>query len=376
MHCDTNIPNYDFTDPTSLVTDDVYACMAQCSVARPECYGVAFNVPDGFCYLKKEGIGNSTLLTGDIATHSALVIPTSQLSSTDTSCPFTSSSLQSTDNGMQFDIECGQDILGGDYCPTGNSSCPFHASSLGECMALCSQSHPLCSGVSFNPDMIVGYANCYPKNNLASQAFTTHTGFVIHSAVAKITNGTSNCTDQARVSASGKSYTTNCNQNQAGNDLTVYHDTSLDRCLDTCATWTSGSCIGVVFDAHMDLGWQNCYLKNGTSTPQYNTSATFALLSNSTSSASSSSSSSKAWIAGPVVGGIVVLALLAGFFIWMKRRKARQYAAPFNSNLRAQNDRKVAELGGGRAKYVPYGPPAGVGDTAGRGGIYGPEGVN
>jgi len=340
VQCNSNIPGNDFEFPTSLTTVDVYDCMRHCSVARPECFGISFNVPNGFCYLKNSSVVGTYIDGTDTSTNSALVTPTSQLSSADTTCPFGNQTSHTSDNGMEFLVSCGLDIRAGDYCPPAqNSSCRWHASSLTDCMNQCSTSHPLCTGVSYNPDMVMGYANCYPKNNFASQGFMSGESFVTHSAVAAVKNITVNCVNNGNLTASNnKAFNTQCNQNRAGNDLTVYHEISLQNCINNCGTYTG--CVGVIFDGNMELGWENCYLKSATGTPLYNSTATFALVTgvkdatstsgsstpgssgSSGSSASKGNSGSKAWIAGVVVAVIVVLALIAGFAIWWRRRQA------------------------------------------------------
>ncbi|KAJ5736952.1 uncharacterized protein N7483_002077 [Penicillium malachiteum] len=60
----------------------------------------------------------------------------------------------------------------------------------------------------------------------------------------------------------------------------------------------------------------------GTLAPS-NTADSSSSLSSSLSSSSSSSSSSKAWIAGPVVGAVAGIALVAGLIFWCIRRKCQ-----------------------------------------------------
>jgi hypothetical protein len=326
--CLSNLPGSDFEFPTTLVTDDVYACMEQCSTAHPACYGIAYNIPNGFCYLKNSSVVGTSFDTTDKSTHSALVTPVTQLTAGDTSCPFGDQTTQQTSNGMEFEVHCGKDMQGGDYCPGGNNAtCPWHATSLSDCMGKCSTAHPLCTGVSFNADMDEGYANCYPKNNLATAGFVSGESWVTHSAVAAISNITTNCADNANITATNnKEFGLQCNQNRAGNDITVYHEVSLQKCAENCATYTGSQCLAVIFDGNMELGWENCYLKSATGIPAYNSTATFALITGvkdvSSSGSSSKKSSSKAWIAGLVVGLIVLLALIVALAIIWRRRNA------------------------------------------------------
>jgi hypothetical protein len=160
-NCHSNIAGSDFEFPTTLLTADLYDCIRHCSLHSPLCYGVSYNFNDSHCYLKNSSVVGATIKGDDTVTHSALVSPTSQFNALDSTCPFTDSSTQKTNDGMSFKISCGKDINGGDYCPPStNSSCPVHASSLSDCMNQCSSSHPLCTAVTYNPGMENGYANC------------------------------------------------------------------------------------------------------------------------------------------------------------------------------------------------------------------------
>lgn len=281
----------------------------------------------GACWLKNSGALNATMID-DVATHNAVISPSSQLTNTDTTCPYTNGSTQTTDNGLAMQISCNLEIENESYCPQNSTSCPWHATSLSDCMDLCSKAHPLCTAVSYNPGMRAGYSNCYPKNEVAGDLILTNNSTVIfHSAVTAIGNLTTTCKDDAIVSSSnGEQFTTSCDQYRPGSDLTVYHETNITKCMDTCVTYTKGDCIGVVFDPDMGLGWENCFLKSATGTPLYNTTAIFARLSNSTASSGTASKStkSKAWIAGPVIGGIIVLVLVGVAALFVSRRRKRQ----------------------------------------------------
>jgi hypothetical protein len=217
-------------------------------------------------------------------------------------------------------------------------------------MNLCSKSHPLCTGVSFNPDMQKGYANCYPKSSYSNSAQTgsgSGQSWITHSAVATVSNITAQCKDGSAITTSNNiAFTLQCNQNRPGNDLSVYHEESLERCAETCATYTGNTCVGVLFDGKMELGWENCYLKNATGTPAYNSTATFARLtgtgaggdeggsegggsSGSSGSADSTSKPKRHSVLVPVVVVCVLVgvALIAGLAFWWWRRRARRAAA-------------------------------------------------
>jgi hypothetical protein len=186
--------------------------------------------------------------------------------------------------------------------------------------------------------MYLGFNSLYRfKNNFAKDGLIA-SSYTIHSAVSQIQNITTKCTESGKITAANTNvFSLQCNQNRAGNDLSIYHEVSLQKCVDNCATYDGGKCVGVIFDGNMELGYENCYLKQGAGTPLYNSTAVFALgtgtkdTSPSSSSSSSSPSASgsrssssgggsKAWVAGPVVAVILVLALLAAFFIWRKKR--------------------------------------------------------
>jgi hypothetical protein len=83
-----------------------------------------------------------------------------------------------------------------------------------DCMDLCSKAHPLCTAVSYNPGMLAGYSNCYPRNEVASDlVLTSNSTVIFYSAVATITNITTACTNDAVVvSRNGEMLTTQCDQ--------------------------------------------------------------------------------------------------------------------------------------------------------------------
>ncbi|KAF2432734.1 hypothetical protein EJ08DRAFT_608515 [Tothia fuscella] len=335
LYCNTDIPGNDFEPSVGLVRSSLEECMGSCSTARPRCYGVTYNFNTGRCYFKTNTVIGATTFRQSTNDHSALVTPALQLDNTNTAGPSSDQSTSITDNGMVFRISCGKDVTGGDYCPpsSNSSTCPWHASSLTDCMNQCSLSHPLCTGVSYNPDMLMGYANCYPKNNFAKAGFSVNSGWVTHSAVAENANLPMKCTDKDTIMAGkDQNFTLQCNQNRAGNDISIYHETSLQKCVETCATYSAGgnTCLGIVFDASLELGWENCYLKGAVGTPLYNTTAAFALMTGVKDTSSSNDKShgsgggggggSKAWIAGVVIGVLAITIFIAAFIFWRRRQ--------------------------------------------------------
>lgn len=331
MHCSENFPSYDLMKTQE---NDVKACMNTCSTIRDLCYGVSFNIPKGECYLKGKNITSSRPYT-DKDTLSALA-RASQLRPLDNTCPYPNSTVHTTRSRMDFEIKCEVGMPAyGDYCPDNANSdtCNYHADSLDECMELCSTSHPLCVAVGFHPAMVDGFHNCYPKNAVNASGFTDASNPVVHFAVAKTNNITTPCVDSSiRTSSNNKHFQLSCNKNRDGDVLAVYHDESLDACIDTCATYTNGTCLGVVFDSDMINGFENCYLKKEIGVPNSVPNMTFAIhtAGNGTSSFSEdvhSSSSSKAWIAGPIIGAIVLLSLIAGLVFWRRRRRRSKRAS-------------------------------------------------
>jgi hypothetical protein len=204
------------------------------------------------------------------------------------------------------------------------------------------------------------------KFNFDKDGLILNPQYTTHSAVFQIQNYTSNCTDNGKATAANNHvYGLQCNQNRPGNDLTVYHEVSLQKCIENCATYENGKCVGVVFDENMELGFENCYLKSGAGTPNYNSTAVFALATGTKDTATTSPSSSpgsinpssgsgsKAWIAGVVVGVVAALVLVTGFIVWKKRRATHARPAEMGHEMGQEQgysaDPKVMPDG----SYVP-----------------------
>lgn len=147
------------------------------------------------------------------------------------------------------------------------------------------------------------------------------------------------------TSPNGAEFEIACNTNQPPNDLVQYHMQNMSACADACAIYTNSSgltCAGAVFDSTMEDGYQNCYLKTpiGTSfetdgrhwlqlskaaNVSANVSETTPASDPSTTSAPGqsppSSSPGKAWIAGPVIGGLAGVTTIAGLLYWLRQRR-------------------------------------------------------
>jgi hypothetical protein len=267
-----------------------------------------------------------------------LVVKASQLTGGfDTQCQYANGTVQ-TINGVDFTIFCGEDEAGyNDFC-TPYTLCNEHKESLADCMEYCTELHPLCTGVSWNSDLIAGYGNCYPKLgwpdrglSIAQGDNSTGAGMWVHTAVASIKNGSSipySCAPQEHISASNsKTFVISCNSNMTDSTMTYSHQNSLDDCIDTCATWHDGSCVGVSWDATLTKGWENCYLINATSTLQKADNVTLALLPGgaaTTTHKTSSQTSHTGAIVGGVIGGTVGLVAIAAAVWFMGFKKTRR----------------------------------------------------
>lgn len=225
--------------------------------------------------------------------------------------------------------------------------------------------------------MAQGYANCYPKtrmpNPVPNSVFVLTTGAPVHSGVGIITYGNnSDCKENGQIIASDNKteYTTMCNQDRNVGNIDRFHVANLQDCVNACATYSGsgGKCIGALYDSMLTYGYNNCYLKNVTGTPVTSNATqgyTFARLStvNDTSASSSnggSSGGSSAWIAGPVVGGLVVLIAAVAIALVLKRRK--RMARGKYSSVPAAGQHQYQENAGvnqsGYSEMVPAPPLA------------------
>jgi hypothetical protein len=236
-------------------------------------------------------------------------------------------------SGEEFVIYCNVDFYGfGDYCPysLGPLGCPPHADTMADCLEICSEVHPLCKGVSWNPDMKPGYGNCYLKDDVSGGKPSPPRGnYTIHSAgvTPSFADVSVGCPpDRSYTSSNGKTFAIDCYDGRIGSgNFTSIHEKSIYACMDACSTQTSRGCKAVVFDNSMLEGYENCYLLNSTGSPNKGTNATFAEITEKSdlSASPSDNSKSNAWIAGPVIGAVAFLVLLAIGFLYWRRRRSR-----------------------------------------------------
>lgn len=217
-------------------------------------------------------------------------------------------------------------------------------------MDICVEAHPLCQAASWNPGMIKGYQNCYLYEE--KQPLVSFSSYILHTAVINLPDLASGCptdtTYTSQVDNQNATFDISCSQTAtSATNLTWVHESNITSCMDACVSYTgSPACEAVIFDASMSIGYENCQLLNSVKLVSSASNVNYASLassnssspSNSTSSSNSGSGSSKAWIAGPVIGGIVAIAALGLGFWWWKRRKNR---APPPNNLQSAEYKPV-----------------------------------
>ncbi|KAF2101666.1 hypothetical protein NA57DRAFT_53617 [Rhizodiscina lignyota] len=398
MYCGQNQPFWDLVPQAggaaiTTTENTMEDCMDRCATERPLCFGVAFNFDAGVCWFKNDTFTYLPSAASNSSDTNLAVARNSELQPYDTACPFKNGTVQE-ENGLNFTIHCNQDIVGADYCPWASPAlnCLFHATSLQNCMDLCTKAQDLCEGVAYNPGMENGYGNCYAKYNISNGYVPTGPAPgangrpVIHAAVAHMPTIKEVCKEnQVITSENGTGYTLSCNQNQPGNDLSQFHAATIQDCVSACEEYSLGKCVGVILDTEMKNGFQNCYLKSGIGSPLPNSQGYVLALQGGTVSSSSSSSSSpssssptspptttpssssgggsssKAWIAGPVIGGIAALGLVGALFWFLGRRRRRDAGTPMaaqggESEGLAKNNSGVA-YGPVDAKYRYSSPP-------------------
>jgi len=318
-------------------------CMENCSRfwGKAEgCYGVVWDEVRHDCWIRNSTTSSASL-TAHRGMYSALV-KDGEMRGYDTKCPFPDASVQTLAgvDGLGYTVNCNKIVDGYDEC---FSSVPkpclrpyfgfHHTGSLEQCLRICVDAQPLCRAVSWSPDLKIGFANCWLKNGFPDSGLATppSNAGVLHSAtITRIDSIDKNCpSSKSYVSSQGnKNFDIRCGQTSAGSSIMSIHARNLTSCMDSCAGSDKG-CLGVVFDSTLNSGFRNCYLKNTTSTTSDQASATYAVI-NGTSTPSqsftpiSSTVRSKAWIAGPVLGGIALLCLVALFALWWRKRKAKK----------------------------------------------------
>ncbi|KAL4806314.1 hypothetical protein BDV18DRAFT_139208 [Aspergillus unguis] len=343
-YCDQDITStaYGTGNPTRGTFTN---CMNDCSVANPPCYGIAFSGSNSSCALLTNATAtNEDNLIDDVNTDIALVAPASQLEGYDASCPYTNNSVRTTEAGLDFSVQCTTDLYPQThYCPWSlftSPWCKWHTETLDECMEACATARPLCVAISWDPTMGAGFGNCYLRHANGTLISGEHPKYITHTAFALLpeVDAVNNCSARTATSSTDtelKYFDVQCYQERTQTkNITTTHEANINTCMDRCAAHTgTPNCKGVVFDSSMESGYENCLLLSELGTSANNGNATYARLTSSEPKDSSSgSSSSKAWIAGPVVGGVAGIALIIGAFFWWRRRKNRKLHQEQNPN--------------------------------------------
>lgn len=349
-------------------------CMEHCSRYwgnKEGCFGVVF-VESGNCWIRNSGTSTSNLKPSP-TDHSALV-DRKQMTSGDTNCPQPDKSIHTLSGveGLGYTVNCNKVVYGFDTCFSGvPGPCeePYfgfhHTDSLENCLRICVDSHPLCKAVSWSPDLKIGYANCWLKSGFDDNSLqnSPNNAGVLHSAtITRIDTVDDTCPTNKTYALGRKTFDIKCGLVNTGTNITSAHTQNVTACMDVCAASDKG-CKGVVFDSKLGSGFNNCYLKNTTSTTADMASAMYAVLIDAPAPNDDSSSKAKsmAWIAGPVLGGIAAIALLALLALWLRKRKAKRAGTT------------LVEKDGMPAQYGPapaYSPGVGYHDHPGGQGTY------
>ncbi|KAF1998799.1 hypothetical protein P154DRAFT_536109 [Amniculicola lignicola CBS 123094] len=385
-YCGQNNPFNDAHDPFLVPT--MQECMERCSRFWGDgegCFGIVWR-EDQNCWLRNSNVTLATLEEPEGGIHFAMVDKTDMVA-LDTDCPATDLSTHTLDNGIGYTVHCDKMINGYDACFQGYPECFaensddssfrgfYHATSLDDCLNYCVQEHPLCRGVFYNPGLEIGFANCWLKTGFSDgiESPGSNIGVIHSAAITSLDRIDTSCpSSEAYTTSNNKQYEIHCNQLNTGTNLTSVHRENITSCIDTCSN--REKCIGVVFDSSLLGGYENCYLQNTTSVITDQASATYAILADtplpsstssatsspsssasSDSSTSSSNSPSRAWIAGPVIGGLAGLAIIGLAIFWWRR-----YKSP-TSKAAAKSDYVAAPA------YSPYGGDASMGHVHGAG---------
>jgi hypothetical protein len=319
------------------------------------CFGVVWVEDSGDCWIRNSNTSTAGLKK-EALNHAALV-DVDEMAGYTTKCPAEDASVHELSgvDGLGYTVNCNKAISGYDACFSGMTNKPcldspfkgfFHTETLEECVRICVDQHPLCKGVTWSPDLKIGFANCWPKTGFPESGLASPGAKqgVLHSAtITRLDPVNRDCpTSKTYTTDSKKKFDIHCGQDSSGTNMTAIHAQNVTSCMDTCAK-SDQKCIGIVYDSSLTGGFKNCYLKNTTNTLSDLSTAMYASLStdsgsgtnnnnnnnnnnggSNSSSSTSSSSSSKAWIAGPVIGGLAALGLLAFAIFWWRRRKAKK----------------------------------------------------
>jgi len=167
---------------------------------------------------------------------------------------------------QEFTLQCESNLRG-------ETISSEDADSFLECVDLCANFHPRCEGVVFNR------RTCDLKADIRKDDESRR----FDAAVAQFPIATSNCDSLgARSEAGSRNFDMFCGSIIEENDLSQDFAPTFVDCMDRCAS--TGGCGAVSFDASMDNGFKNCYLKRAGSSalePSRREGMDTAVLSNS-----------------------------------------------------------------------------------------------
>ena len=326
LHCDKNLPGNDVRESPDIV-DSLDACVELCTTNWPLCAGATWLPRAKKCWRKNTIV--SEMLLNPEAGHSSFLAFREQLAQQlkDFVCPYGNLATHETASGRQYKVLCGA------YYQT-PSLLRTHAATMDECMDLCDKHHPLCSRISFGADLAgFGWLNCElkPKATHKPAWFTRAMGHSAEAIPVKLSD--LKCENNTIITASdGRWFRTSCNDHRdlhstATHPLQAIHQQTLQDCSQQC-TDANFTCTAAVFDAGLQSGYKNCYLFDDLP-PPLNRSSDYAFIYLDSLSAKyvapqlgPSLVADKAWIAGAVLGPIVVVIGLC--WAWRVRTKRKK----------------------------------------------------
>jgi hypothetical protein len=159
LYCNSDQTNIGDIDGAGA--DNVEDCLNQCSTHPNHlCGAAAFDTTTLQCFFKNSSVTSDGAVTRNgwllgIANETQLQ-PIAGTCSND-------GQTQKTQNRLAFSISCDQTVGGYDLCPDSAPDCRIHTNNFEDCLEYCSTTHPLCTGVAWDPTLKLGYQNCYPK---------------------------------------------------------------------------------------------------------------------------------------------------------------------------------------------------------------------
>ena len=163
-------------------------------------------------------------------------------------CP--NASGETIGTGLLLTLSCGSS-LEGEVLETLTT-----ATSLEQCANFCGTFHPRCDGINFNEE-----DGCRLIGGVGG-AGSSRSSFKDDSATANYpTLPSSSCNDGQNTAASGGEFEAMCSQVINGGDLVQRHQRTYEECAEDCAG--TRDCVAFSFEASMNRGFSNCYLKSG-----------------------------------------------------------------------------------------------------------------